>query len=65
MAEWSFEQRRSALSSADTLARIAANAPDVESKRSVYRLVNFIRQHFGFSDQEKVATAIALIDAAA
>lgn len=61
MADWSFEQRRSALATADSLARIAANAPDVESKRSVYRVVNFVRQCFGFSDQEKVSAAVALI----
>lgn len=47
------KQRRRRLEFAESIAALAAGAPDDECRRVVYSAANRIRQQYGFSDAEK------------
>lgn len=53
MADLTPKQRRRGLEYANTLAQFASTAPDGASKKAVFGAVRLIREHHGFSLEEK------------
>ena len=53
MAELTPKQRRRGLEFANTLAKQAAMAPDIISKKAIFRAVKEIREYHGFSVEQK------------
>lgn len=63
MAEPSLKEKRRGLEFANQLAELASTAPDGFSKRRIYRAVSDMRQHYGFSDDEKRRYIALYLDA--
>ena len=61
MADVTIKQRKRGLEIAETVATIAAGAPDAFTKKTLYRAVVSIRKEFGFSESEKEAEVLRRI----
>lgn len=63
MANPTTKQRQRGLAFANRLAEVAADAPDTVAKSATFKAVNYLREFYGFSDDEKrsiVKNAITL-----
>jgi len=61
MAELTSKRRRHAAETAEAVALIAASSSDPFIKKELYRAVNAIRKHFGYTAAEKEAEVLRRI----